>query len=862
MYNFTSKCWSFFVMSIVALSLKSNAQSKICGTPSPSKEEKTRSIELRNQYNRGLKSARTDTVKGLVYIPVRPHIVRKNDKSGGLPLFDLNNSLAICNKFYLNAGKGIQFYIAGTEPNYVDDSTLYEFNSGKKDASGKTMEERITAKNAVKNAVNVYFVGSLLADGKSLAGYAYFPTREASSNTCVMLNGQTNDNSTFAHEFGHYFNLYHTFQSNNDTIPERELVTRLVVEPGKRKPANCDAKGDLICDTPSDPFDRKPKVNSCVYADTTLKDANGDIFEPIMGNIMNYFECNNDSFTPQQYSIMGGFGLNERLNPANEYFLSGSKAWQPSVVKAPFLKKPTYKVMQGVTVAWKDSSSNETGFFIERATSLKGPFLGVGGTAPNDTVFVDKTVASNQKYYYRIKPSNTTVGSLSNVDSLVTGAVYCKPTYSFGCGDGDGKGNLDVFMLQGDSTMIKNEKSLCSTAAYGDFTNLSTQLTAGKKYKVTLGTSLGKDSTFYSLNSAIWVDFNKDGIFTGTKVGEGSEMVYQGKMVTGDNVLVDSLRIPKTALAGSTRMRVRVQRITGGPVLSACDNYFTGETEDYSVSITNAKPDPTPVAYCMPTYTYPCVKGGQLLNFSLKADSLSINNGDTTCAGGYNNYRSNTSAMVKAGKKYPISIKMSSDSTTLPYIVGVWADFNGDGVFTGSEKGKNSEFLLQNITTVKGTLSDTLNIPIGVKSGNYVLRVRTQRASYGAVADACERYTYGSTGDFTIVVKDTSTKKGGRVTAQVVPEKVSEFRNENDGEGALVYPNPTDGSFVYVRVNNAEEAHLALFNSLGNEIPTLKGIISQYVVTLKPTQNIASGAYFVSIVEDGKRVVQKVMVVK
>ena len=862
MSNFTAKFWSFFIMSIIALALESNAQSKICGTPIPKKEQRNLTIERRNQYNRALKSARTDTVKGVVYIPVRPHIVRKNDKTGGLPLFDLNNSLAICNKFFINAGKGIQFYIAGTEPNYVDDSTLYDFNSGKKDTSGKTMEERITAKNAVKNAVNVYFVGKLLADGKSLAGYAYFPTKEASSNTCVMLNGQTNDNSTFAHEFGHYFNLFHTFQSNNDTIPERELITRLSVETAKRKPANCDTKGDLICDTPADPFDRKPRVNNCVYADTTLKDANSDIFEPIMGNIMNYFECNNDSFTPQQYAMMGGFGLNERLNTANEYILSGSKTWQPSVVKAPFLKKPTFKLMQGVTIVWRDSSANETGFFVERATSKGGPFLGVGGTAPNDTVFIDKSTVSNQKYYYRIKPSNTTIGSLSNVDSLITGAVYCTPTYALGCGDNDGKGNINSFKLEGDSTMISNEKSACSSAAYGDFSNLSAKLTANKKYKLTLATSLSKDTTFYVLNSSIWVDFNKDGIFSGIKVGEGSEMVYQGSMASGDNVLIDSLKIPKTALAGATRMRVRVQRNTGGPVLSACDTYAMGETEDYSVDITNAKPDPTPVSYCTPIYTYPCVKGGKILNFSLKADSLSINNSDTTCINGYNNYRLKTSAMVKAGKKYPISISMSSDSTTLPYSVGIWADLNGDGIFTGSAKGTNSEMLYQNLTTSKGVLIDSLSIPLGAKSGNYVLRVRTQRAMYGAVANACERYTYGSAGDFTIVVKDTSITKKSRVMTTLQAERNLEFRNEFEDNQSSVYPNPTDGSFVFVRVNNAENAHLTLFNSLGTEIPALKGIVSQYVMTLKPIQNIDSGVYFISIVEDGKRVVQKVMVVK
>ena len=854
MLKFTIKPWSILTMMAVMLSLKSNAQLR-CGTPEPSKIQQARAVELRNQLIKGEKLSRTDTVKSLIYIPVRPHIVRKNDKTGGLPLFDLNNSLAICNKFYINAGQGIQFYIAGTEPNYIDDSTFYDFNSGKKDATGKTMEERITAKYAINNAVNVYFVNNLLADGKALAGYAYFPTREASSNTCVMLNGQTNDNSTFAHEFGHYFNLFHTFQGNNDDIPERELVTRLKIENGKRKPANCDLKGDLFCDTPSDPFDRKPKVNNCVYADTTLKDANGDIFEPTMKNIMSYFECNVDTFTPNQYTMMGGVGLTERLNSANEYFLTGAKSWQPTVVKAPSIKKLSFNVLNGVTIAWRDSSMNETGFFVERADTKKGPFLGVGGTAPNDTVFVDKNVVSNQKYFYRIKPSNTTVGGISNIDSLTTGAIYCKPTFSIGCASST-KGDIDKFIITGDSTTIKNEKSGCSTDNYGDFTKQSTQLTGGKKYKFTLGTSLRPDTTFYSLNSSIWIDFNKDGVFSGTNVGEGSEMVYQG-LITGDNVKNDSLAIPQTALAGNTRMRVRVQRITGGAVLSACAEYFTGETEDYSVNITNFKPAKSATNYCVPVYTYPCVKGGKIQSFNLKADSLSISKTDTACSNGYSDYRLQTSASVKSGKKYNFSLAMTTDSTTLPYSVSVWADLNGDGIFANSK----TEMLYQGVTTVKGILSDSILIPLSSKSGTYALRVRTQRATYGTVVDACERYSFGSTNDFSIVVKDTTTKKTGRIAA-VSNNKNIEIKSMEEENTSLIYPNPNDGSVMYVKVSHAEEAKLNLYNSMGNEVSSIKSIVSQYVMTIKPMQDINSGIYFISISENGKRTVQKVMVVK
>ena len=78
----------------------------------------------------------------------------------------------------------------------------------------------------------------------------------------------------------------------------------------------------------------------------------------------------------------------------------------------------------------------------------------------------------------------------------------------------------------------------------------------------------------------------------------------------------------------------------------------------------------------------------------------------------------------------------------------------------------------------------------------------------------------------------------------------------------MVYPNPNDGSIVYVKVNNAEEAKLNFYDSTGNEVPTIRSIVSQYVMTMKPMQNIISGMYFINITENGKRTVKKVIVTK
>ena len=399
-----------------------------CGGKSMSPTQREDIFLQREAYEktRVISSARnaaiTNPDSGVAYLPFRAHIVRKNQE--GLSLKDLNNGLAITNKHFRDAGNGIQFYLAGTSPNYIDDSTYYDYDAGRKDALGKTDEERITGKYGVRNAINVYFCNGVKTGGHGtdVGGYAYFPDTAFYSNHVFMVNGQSNDNITLPHEMGHYLQLAHTFDGSADTNPmNREIITRNKKETKhNRTSANCATNGDLICDTPADPYDRiKSFFKGCTYDVPASKtaDVNDDVYTPQMNNIMAYFQCGTFMFTPQQLEVMGGVALKARLNPKNKYVVNGATTWQPTIVKAPILKKPTADSM-GVRIAWTDKSTNETGFFVERAKSKTDIFYAIGGVEPNDTVFVDKNVVANQKYFYRIKPSNTTTGSLSQVDSI------------------------------------------------------------------------------------------------------------------------------------------------------------------------------------------------------------------------------------------------------------------------------------------------------------------------------------------------------------------------------------------------------------------------------------------------------------
>lgn len=96
--------------------------------------------------------------------------------------------------------------------------------------------------------------------------------------------------NTLAHEFGHVLGLMHTHTGNGS-----ELVDG----------SNCDISGDLLCDTPADPGLNAGNVDwvTCTYIGTAT-DANGDIYQPDVENIMSYSPCGRSTFSPGQIEVM------------------------------------------------------------------------------------------------------------------------------------------------------------------------------------------------------------------------------------------------------------------------------------------------------------------------------------------------------------------------------------------------------------------------------------------------------------------------------------------------------------------------------------------------------------------------------
>lgn len=120
------------------------------------------------------------------------------------------------------------------------------------------------------------------------------------------------------------------------------------------------------------------------------------------------------------------------------------------------------------------------------------------------------------------------------------------------------------------------------TAAYTDFSGLTANLVQGSN-AITL--TPGFVGNAYTEHFAVYIDFNNDGDFidSGEKVMTGS----------GKGAVTGSINVPAN-VSGTTRMRVSMKY--NQAVANACENFASGEVEDYTVSIGDGGSNISPTA--------------------------------------------------------------------------------------------------------------------------------------------------------------------------------------------------------------------------------------------------------------------------
>lgn len=496
----------------------------------------------------------------ITYVPIRPHIVRRSDGSGGLSLADLNQVMALANARFLQNGTGLQFYFAGSSPNYIDADSVYN----------RPFDQQFIPNVDVYNALNQYYVPPILTWA---AGYASYPsnsvysTRSVIGNYSLIVGLDYMGSHLIPHELGHSFNLNHTFGWGSGNTPTDELVTR-------GGGANCQTAGDMICDTPADPWGQ-PGIqldysSGCLQYSplSSPRDANGEPYQPMVSNTMSYFprSCSRHDFTPGQYERMQeGLALRQS-HTAYTLDAPPTPMASPSNVVVRAATSPL-----SVSLSWQDNSTNEMGYFIERATASAGPFVPVGGVGTDETLFVDNTVERNRHYYYRIRPSNTTTGQLSPVADI--NMTYCRVAYDNGCTNNNGLASVVL------NNVPLSQNSGCSVGAYGQFTTIATNLVAGQPTSFSI-TLLDPNRPH---GVTIWADLNRDFI-----IDVGEDLFLSNGPQTGP--VTGSITIPAGTTSGPLMVRVLSAYNTMpfypcGTLNGNQITYEAGETEDYMVRV-------------------------------------------------------------------------------------------------------------------------------------------------------------------------------------------------------------------------------------------------------------------------------------
>jgi hypothetical protein len=188
----------------------------------------------------------------------------------------------------------------------------------------------------------------------------------------------------------------------------------------------------------------------------------------------------------------------------------------------------------------------------------------------NTTTLSGLTTATAYEAQVRSKCTSTTSAFSASVTftTSTTSITYCAS-----------KGNsvTDEYIGRVQLNTINNASG--ANAGYGNFTSLSTDLSKGTAY--TLSITPTWSSTKYNEGYSAWIDYNKDGDFADAGEQIFSKAASQTTPVTG------SFTVPTTATEGATRLRVSMKY---NAIPTSCEAFSYGEVEDYTVNIIAGTP--------------------------------------------------------------------------------------------------------------------------------------------------------------------------------------------------------------------------------------------------------------------------------
>ncbi len=227
----------------------------------------------------------------------------------------------------------------------------------------------------------------------------------------------------------------------------------------------------------------------------------------------------------------------------------------------------------GLTVSSVTTSGATTGWTaVTGANSYSLQYKPSGGSFTQVTGIVTNSyalsgLAASTKYYFQVLTACSGGSSAySALDSFTTSSntvTYCTSS-----------GTTTYEYIK---TVVLGTINHTSTndGGYGNFTSLTSNLTAGSTYTITL--TPGFASTKYAESWTVYIDYNQDGTLNGT--GETVLEVKSAKTGSASG----SFKIPATAKNGTTRLRIQLHY--GSYSTNPCGAISYGDMQDFSVII-------------------------------------------------------------------------------------------------------------------------------------------------------------------------------------------------------------------------------------------------------------------------------------
>ena len=246
-------------------------------------------------------------------------------------------------------------------------------------------------------------------------------------------------------------------------------------------------------------------------------------------------------------------------------------------------------------LAWSGSTDNVavTGYDVYQNSSL------LGSTSGTSYSVSGLSASTAYTFFVKAKDAAGNVSAASNTVSVTTlsnSVNYCSAAAN---NTADERiGNVKFNTINNTST---------GTAGYEDFTSLSTDVNRGTTYSISITPFWS--ATKYKEAYAVYIDYNGNGVFT-----DAGEKVWT-KAGSTTNPVTGSVKIPATAKAGSTRMRVMMKYSTAPS--SPCGNYTYGQVEDYTINIMETGKDARADVNAQRELSiYPNPVAGSVLNIS------------------------------------------------------------------------------------------------------------------------------------------------------------------------------------------------------------------------------------------------------